>query len=171
MARPHRTFGRSGGATRQVTWVAPADQGYVAVAAGTAVILSSFDANVNNMPKPTIVRTRGVVSVKPAVGTDIEIVGAIGVGIVSDEAFTAGVASIPGPWSEADWDGWFVWRSFAFSQTQLDATGSLLNSIQIEIDSKAMRKQSENYTMVTLAESQAAAFEISTNLRTLFKLS
>jgi len=40
-----------------------------------------------------------------------------------------------------------------------------------EVDSKAMRKVGENEVLVTIAESQGGAFNISTPLRTLVKFS
>ena len=39
-----------------------------------------------------------------------------------------------------------------------------------EVDSKAMRKVSANETIVTMAQSQQGAFDISASLRTLVKL-
>jgi len=170
MPRPHRTFG-SRGPRRQTTWIGPADQGYITIGAGAKVIIASFDPAANGMNKPTVVRTRGMVSVNPVIAGDAQIVGAYGIGIVSDEAFAAGVAAVPGPINDADWGGWFVWRSFAFTQAQLDATGSLIQSVQMDVDSKAMRKMSTNETVVLVAESQAVGFEISMGLRLLFKLS
>jgi len=169
VARPHTRFG--GGPKRQVTWFGPADQAYITVGAGAKVLLSSLDPGTAGLPKPTIVRSRGVVSINPVTAADAQIVGAFGIAIVSDQALAAGIASIPGPLNDSGWDGWFVWRSFAFTQTQLDATGSLIQSIQLEIDSKAMRKVSDNESLVAVAESQAVAFEIYDGVRTLFKLS
>ena len=102
---------------------------------------------------------------------DAEIVGAFGIAIVSDQAAAAGAASIPGPWSNADWDGWFVWEGFAMSLQFSDATGVFLDSVQSVIDSKAMRRVGDNDTIVAMCESQAVAFEIACPLRQLFKLS
>jgi len=103
--------------------------------------------------------------------TDVEITGAFGLAIVSDQAFAAGVASVPGPFSQADWDGWFVWRSFDYALEAGDATGFRLISINQEVDSKAMRKISDNETIVLVAESQNNGLRISLPLRLLFKLS
>ena len=94
--------------------------------------------------------------------------------VVSDQAVAAGIASIPGPFSEAFWDGWFVWRSFTWDYDFKDATGAQVTTIGsavFEVDSKAMRKVSENETIVIVAESQSGAFGISTPLRVLLKLS
>ena len=174
MASRNRFPQRSrGSAKRRTTWVGPADQGYIDVAAGAKVIIGTFDAVAQGLNKPTVVRTRGEVSITPAAGiiTDIEIVGAYGLALVSDQAVAAGVASVPGPFADADWDGWFVWRSFHYTQEAAGTVASLmLQSVQQEVDSKAMRIVSENETIVLVAESQAQAFRISMPLRLLMKL-
>ena len=169
MRRPHRSFGK--GPKRQVTWAGPADQAYVAVAGNTKVLVASFTPSGAGMEKPTLIRTRGQVSVKPqASSADLELAGAIGIGVVSDQALTIGITAIPGPFTDADWDGWAMWRSFAHSFELQDATASLLFDWSFEVDSKGMRKLSENESLVFVAESQSGAFEIAAPLRTLFKL-
>jgi len=169
MARPrgHRNFG-SRGQRRLTQWIGPADQGYVNVASAGATLISS----VQFVEQQTVVRMRGQVSVKPQVqGADLDVVGAIGVGIVTEEAFTAGIASIPEPFSDADWGGWFVWRSFSYHMQFNDLTGVGWLDWNFEVDSKAMRKVSPNERVVIIVESQVGAFVVSTPLRMLVKLS
>ncbi len=164
--------GRHGGPRRQTTWIGPADQAYLAVAADVNFIHSSFDPAANGIVKPTVVRTRGAFSFKinTNLTADAEIVGAYGCCVVSDQAFAAGAASIPSPFDDASWDGWFVWRAFAFSFRFDDSTGFLIDSLQQEIDSKAMRKVTENETIVTMIHSLGAG-EVAMPIRTLLKLS
>jgi len=121
----------------------------------------------------TIIRNRGVVVVKPqSFGADVDVLGAFGVGIVSAEAFAAGVASVPSPYLDADWAGWMVWRTFAFHFEFASAlTIALPANISFEVDSKAMRKIGPNEVLVYVAESQAGALSIFDGLRTLIKLS
>ncbi len=155
--------------SRLTQWIGPADQGYVSVASAGATIISSA-----SFEEPlTIMRSRGNVSIQPgSFAADLNVVGAFGVAIVTTEAFTAGIASIPEPFSDADWGGWFVWRSFSMHLDVQSAVGFDVNSaLQFEVDSKAMRKVSQNETLVTIAESREGAFDISANLRTLIKLS
>lgn len=168
MARRHNFSGPRSGRKRLAQWLAPAVQGYTAVAATGATILAfaSFEEPL------TIVRTRGQISVRPTVATaDLDIVGAFGAAIVSTEAFTAGIASVPEPFSDADWGGWYVWRSFAYSMEFGTAVGVERLSWDFEVDSKAMRKLSSNETIVFVAESIVGAFSITSSLRTLLKLS
>jgi len=173
MAHPRSNFRRvaTRATKRQVTWVPPADQGYVAVAGSGATLIASFDPFASGFIKPTVVRTRGQVSVQlAAYSGDLSIVGAIGMGVVSDQAFGIGITAIPEPFDEAGWDGWFVWRSFSYRYEFHTAASSLKASWDFEVDSKAMRKISDNETIVIVAQSQSGAFEISTPLRLLFKI-
>ena len=160
------------GQRRQVTWVGPADQGFVNVSNGGKTLIASFDPAASSLPKPTLVRTRGAVMVTPQVHTaDLEIIGAFGVCVVSDQAFAAGAASIPGPFDESDWDGWVVWRSFNRLLEFVSGVGIIWHHEDIQVDSKAMRKISDNETLVFMAQSQGGAFQISMPLRLLLKLS
>ncbi len=70
-----------------------------------------------------------------------------------------------------EWDGWFVWRSFAMKIDSVTQTGVFRSSWTQEVDSKAMRKVTDNETCVVVAESQSGAFQISMPLRVLLKLS
>ena len=170
MARPRgfqRSF-RGARSGRLTSWIGPPDQAYVNVASAASVIISSagFEEPV------TVMRTRGRVSILPQTeAADAIIIGAVGMAIVSTEAFAAGVASIPSPFRDADWGGWFVWRTFAFRFTFADATGFIEEGAGFEVDSKAMRKVTANETLVVIAESQSGAFALFDGTRNLIKLS
>ncbi len=164
--RPHRSF-QMQRSSRLTQWLGPAFQGYVSVASGGATLISTatFEDPV------TLMRSRGMVSITPtAVSADLDLVGAFGVGIVSAEAAAAGVASMPEPYSDSDWGGWVVWRSFAYHFEFATAAAVNYPRFDFEVDSKAMRKISASETIVTIAESVTGAFEISSNLRRLIKL-
>jgi len=165
-ARMHRQFGKSPG--RLTTWIGPADQAYITVAAGATVLLAflSFEEPL------TVIRTRGAVSVRPTdPSVNAACVGAFGVGIVSAEALAIGVSAIPGPFSSADWGGWLVWRSFAFHWDVTTDVGRAITSLALEIDSKAMRKVDANSALVVVVESQAVGFDVFDGTRHLLKLS
>ena len=167
-----RQFTRSArGACRKTAWVAPADQAFVAVATGAKVIVASFDPGLLD-PSPTIIRTRGQVSYFPNnAGADISVVGAFGVGIVSQEAFAIGITAVPGPFDSADWGGWLAWGSYSSRQEFSDTTGIFQSSWQIDVDSKGMRKVATNETLILVWESQSGAVDVLMPLRTLWKLS
>ncbi len=153
---------------RKSTWVGSADQGFIAVGGGASVINQSLALADGE----TVVRVRGVLSVKPSVYTaDVDIVGAMGFALVSNQALAAGAASIPGPWTNNASDLWFVWMPFAF-RFEVGATAevSFPASVQLPIDSKAMRKGDAGETIAVMVESQAAALEASVAFRLLLKL-
>ncbi len=172
MAR-RRTFPGHRGPKRLVNWVGPAQQGFVSVSTGNAVIVASFDAEANGMKRPTVVRTRGQIAVAPVVGVtaDVDIIGAVGACIVTDNAFGIGISAIPFPFDDAGWEGWFMWRSFSMRFEANAALTAHINQIEFEIDSKGMRKINSDETLVIVAQSEAGAYGISTPLRFLMKLS
>ncbi len=120
-------------------------------------------------------RTRGEVGIVPqSFAADVTVGGAFGVCIVSDEAFAAGTASIPRPFDDANWGGWFMWQSFFGVFEFADATGRVglnANTLRYQVDSKAMRKVGQNETVVLMCESQTGAFDIAMHLRLLFLMS
>ncbi len=163
---------RGGGRKRQSIWIGPADQGAVAVSTGASTIVASFDPDANSLLAPTIVRTRGIVSVSGSFAADLTISGALGVCIVTDEAFAAGAGSIPRPFDDAGWGGWLAWRSFFTVNEFIDGTGFQADANHyFDIDSKAMRKVAPNETVVLMCESQAGALNCAMHLRLLFLLS
>ena len=156
---------------RQTVWIGPADQPQAAVASNTSVVVASFDASAAGFDKATLVRTRGVFLHRPsAYSVDLAYQGAFGIGIVSDDAFAIGTTAIPGPFTDSDWGGWFVWRSFGYFLENGSNIGLLRGHESLEIDSKAMRKIGPNETMVVMCESQAGAFSIWDGTRHLLKL-
>jgi len=139
-----------------------------AIGANASVLMETNATLINT----TIIRTRGLLTTLPQVfSADLNIIGAFGIGIVSDQAAAAGAASIPGPWTDKDWDGWFVWLPFSWRFEVTDDVGRLIASVSTEIDSKAMRKVGANETVVVMAESQGAALNVSNPFRMLVKLS
>ncbi len=172
MANGRRRFvggARTRAPRRRSLWVGYADQSFIAVGAGLKVVISNF--TLATLDSLTVIRNRGVLSVNStAVAIDQNIVGAYGIGIVTQQAFAAGVASMPGPWTDSDWDGWMVLLPISFRYDITTDVGRLITTVNTEIDSKAMRKMEANETLVAIAESQAIAFDVSAPVRTLVKL-
>ena len=163
-----RSFVGRGRAHRRLTeWSSLAAQGYVTVAAAGATLISS----VSFEDPGTIIRSRGIISVKPTThNSDQDFHGAFGIGLVSAEALAVGVTALPEPFSDADWGGWMVWQPFSFNWDFSDLTGQRFGSIQMAIDSKAMRKVEPSSAMVFVAESFGGAFSITEQVRLLLKL-
>ena len=107
---------------------------------------------------------------------------AFGICIVSENAFGIGVTAIPSPIADIEWDGWFVYRTFALVSADAVAAASvshsgsspLLWSARFDIDSKAMRKFKESDVMVGVIEFQSeigtATVDATLNTRILSKL-
>ena len=119
-------------------------------------ILGSGLVLAAGMDVATIVRTRGYLfaGITGAGAALDSFHCAFGVAIVSTEAFVAGVASIPGPLTELDWNGWMVHQTFKVMQKTTISDdnfgpGTLYTS---EVDSKAMRKFNDNETLVAVLE-------------------
>ena len=134
----------------------PADATSSSLAASTAVL----DATAVPVAEgETIVRVRGEI----IVGSDQAAVnerwaGALGFCIASDQAVTAGIASLPTPYSDQDFDGWFVHRYFGGEFLFLDSTGvqGLGRMDRFAFDSKAMRKFAQGQTLCVIVENGAA---------------
>ena len=109
-------------------------------------------------------------------------IGAFGIGMVTDQAFTAGIASIPGPLNDDEWDGWLYHSYFALHASA--AIGDVVSAaddfpnvqaaaLRLEIDSKAMRKTKRGMVMVAAVEVEEtgdAVLQWFFNCRQLFKL-
>jgi len=101
---------------------------------------------------------------------------AVGVGVVSNDAFAIGVTAVPHPISDAGWNGWMYHRFFdahAITGTIADGVNGPAIAGRFEIDSKAMRKLPENttlYAIVEVVEAGTAQLNVFFESRVLFKL-
>jgi hypothetical protein len=75
--------------------------------------------------------------------------GALGMAIVSENAFDAGVGSLPHPIADVGWGGWIWFRQFSLISSVVMDTGTTSEAglvlpsgaaLRIEIDAKAQRK-------------------------------
>jgi len=129
-------------------------------------------------PQATIVRIRGLVTftLQAASGIGDGFQGALGFGVMTTAAFTAGVASIPTPVTEAEWDGWMFHQFFdvrAVTATIADGSNAVGNVFRMPIDTKAMRIIGDSQTLVPVievVESGTASMEMQGETRLLLKL-
>ncbi len=105
-------------------------------------------------------RTRGVLGVYSDQSAAMEEqIGALGFIVVTDLAAAAGAASIPGPVTDANDDGWFVWMPFT-QQCAVTVGGSAVNSNppgNWHFDSKAMRRVEEGFVVAIMVENGGGA--------------
>ena len=103
----------------------------------------------------TIRRTRGLISVSSdQIAAAEDQVGAFGLMKVNDIAAAVGAASIPGPFTDGNDDGWFVHQFFCQRGSAVVASGDL--SVQYEIDSKGMRTIEEGFSIAVMIENASA---------------
>jgi len=156
---------------RATQWLQSAiDTGSTSLAAGAAVLDQSFAFG----EKATIVRTRGRLWVKSdQIASTEEPFGAIGLAVVTDQAFAIGVTAVPTPITDASSDNWFLWEPWQASMvaaTQVGFSGDSWTGY--ELDSKAMRKVDDGDTVVVVLENTSGAHgcEFIVTFRMLVKL-
>jgi len=146
------------------------------VASTTILQGSGAQAGVDGV---TIVRTRGHLS---ALLTAVAAANegfhcAIGICVVTVDAFTVGVTAVPNPIADMSWDGWLYHRFFdvhSISGTIADGVNAGTVGINFEVDSKAMRKIGINEVVVAtleVIENGTAVMEVYFDTRILVKLS
>jgi len=132
------------------------------VADGTKVLLGSF-ALSNPGINETIRRTRGrilVMSDQASIAESVQF--AFGMMVVSDLALAAGAASIPGPITDRQDDGWFVWEGIPSLITSTDGSGAFGQmTYGLPFDSKAMRKNVEGFGVAIMGEAIGGGTECS----------
>jgi len=80
---------------------------------------------------------------------------AVGLCIVSDEAAAVGVTAIPRPYGDAESDFWFTHEFWAAPISRADSTGFAKVDSRVILDSKGMRKMSEDQTIALVIENAA----------------
>ena len=151
MARRRAPAARRGGEKIvNYTW-SSFSQIKLTLAANTKVLLGFFFLETGF--EETLVRVRGTMTVVTDQAAAVEEqIGAFGMIRVTDRAIAAGAASIPGPGTDADDDGWFVWVPFA----QLSGSAALGPGEPIMIDSKAQRIVREGQQLAVMVENLSA---------------
>jgi len=164
MARVNRFSSRIRSQKRRVGWNAgplTSVGGQVIAASAGSIAATGAAFQLDGL---TTVRLRGelLMYLTESSVKDGGFVGAFGVGIVTNAAFTAGAASVPTPITEESWDGWLYHRYFSLLSTSViadtvsssDDFGNAVTSVlRLEVDSKAMRKGA-------IDEVQFAAIEV-----------
>jgi len=144
---------------RTVTWDAGPSSTIVSVT-GASKNLFTTGIALNAEAETTIVRTRGEIFMQldlvTAAGDGFN--GAVGLGIVTSDAFGAGTAAVPGPFGDPSWDGWFFHQYWTLRGIAAQSQGADVpinapgGTLRIPIDSKAMRKFKSNETIFGMIE-------------------
>ena len=163
---------RRGQRPRTTTWTANTDGTESTIAAASKVLVANFAFG----GPITVMRVRGLLTWRSdQVTADESVIGAFGMCVVTENAITAGVASIPGPFTNADDDVWFV-HQFVYDRWEFQSGtgvhGGFTTHVQYDLDSKAMRKGEDGQSVAVVWENGHSTFgAIATdNFRMLFKL-
>ena len=174
---PYRSGRAAGSSRRRTEWTAGPLNSTVVSSTSSGALLVSTAQEANEAT--TVVRIRGEIALWLPVVTTIGdgfINFAAAIGIVSADAFTAGVASVPAPLADPDWGGW-LWYHAGASLIGFETTEVLrgpIGAVRIPIDTKAMRKMSPNEAIFGIVEFGTevgtATVSFVMNTRMLFKL-
>ena len=166
------------GPRRKTAWQqGPEAVGFSLTATGSA-LWGATGASMASGREVTLVRTRGqahiVMDAWDSVGAGFR--GALGIAMATPEAIAVGITAVKTPLADVDWDGW-LWHSMfdvrAITAAESEATNATSVHQRIEIDSKAMRKISDEMVLfgaVEVVEAGISSVDIWANTRCLVKL-
>ena len=99
-------------------------------------------ASVSPTTSLTVVRLRGRLQVQLLTASEVGggFCGAFGIGLATAAAVAAGTTAVPTPIVEQEWDGWLFWTPVQIIATATDEFTGPSASLNIEVDTKAMRK-------------------------------
>ena len=152
-AQRRSSFPLTRGQRRRTGWeIGPeASAAVVVSAAGKSAWPGGTASALDGM---TLVRIRGQFLIY-VVTADVVNAGfpyAVGMCMVTEDAFAVGVTAIPDPFTDNGWDGWIWYHSgfiFAGSATEDEFVGRAGSSLErVVVDSKAMRKWPEENVLV-----------------------
>jgi len=149
-----------------------------AILSGTVSISSSSSAILGVGAETlvdghTLVRIRGNLTafLTAATSAGDGFIANVGIGIVTAEAFAVGITACPLPQADLDWDGW-LWMQTIVLRPQSFASGRS-GIIDVEIDSKSMRKLNTGDTIFFAVEGDetgTAVLTFAADTRVLVKL-
>ncbi len=138
-----------------------------------SVILDSSLTTAEKAKRPfTITRLVGSLWVQSDQAVAVEVpFGAWGLIVVMETAVTAGVASLPLPYSQAENDGWFAHQFFAAEGAASTNVGQHLE--RFEFDFRSQRKVEEGMDIAVVVQNGSATDDMRyvSSFRMLIKLS
>ena len=156
MAGKRFSRGISRGARRMSSWFDIVPANATMAASGGTVLHALTTAEKAKRPF-TVVRTHLVLSAisDQLIASELSI-GAYGLCVVTDQAIGQGVASVPTPVTDASSDQWFVHQWLMANFNFSSAIGTQADAGHIwTVDSKAMRKVTEDQDIIGVAEFSA----------------
>ena len=153
---PRRQMARARtGARPNRGWSTTAFQAYTVIPAASKVLLGSFTLTNPGIDIICLRAIGGVSVASDQAGADEAQVGAVGLIIVTDIALAAGIASIPGPFTDGADDGWFVHQHYS-RRGSVPVTGEQ-TAQWFPIDSKGKRIQSGTGEVIAIVGENGSA--------------
>ncbi len=145
----------------------------ISFTSSSQAILGSGVTPIN--PNLTIIRIHGTVNIALRVA-DASLSGfnyAMGIGVVTLDAFTAGIGSVPKPFDDISWPGW-MWHHMGALHSPVGALVQDMGAQKVlNFESKSMRKLRLNEVLmwvVQVGESGASTIDFEGATRVLVKL-
>ena len=112
---------------------------FVVVTNSKAALSANLDAIFENLGQPTLMRIRGEVKMF-ATGGVVNDDCTLGLGICLANNLATTAAVLPGPITDSDFP--WIWHSFSSFRRQTIETSDtpVINTLRLQIDSKAMRR-------------------------------
>ena len=149
-------------------WTGAIEAAPTTIPAGSKVLLSSFTLSNANIDE-TVLRTVGGLAIASDQAASAESqIGAFGLIRVSEAAIAIGITAIPGPVTDTDDDGWFVYVPFAQTVDFRTAAGYALYTRWYGFDSKAKRVFEEGVRVAVVAENAHATHGL--NITAVFRM-
>ena len=126
-------------------------------------ITAITEAVLENFPTPTLVRTRGGLTVYADDSSTPGSFGVIGAGLMIVTASAVAAGGVPSPLVDPGND-WFWWDSFSVGSAAADVIGEEVTVHRKVIDSKAMRKVGSNEVVILVTELQTCEGTMVVNL-------
>ncbi len=152
--RSGRVF-RGGRSVRESLWLFVTETSTALAAANTAVLINSLNAAALALTPFTVVRTRGIWSVRSdqTAATEQQMVG-LGSAVVSSQASAIGVTAVPTPMTDLGSDLWYMIELWASTFVVNSAIGTEVYQSKA-YDSRAMRKVEEGQDLVFVLENSS----------------
>ena len=164
-----RSFVR--GPRKATDWSASSVATALVTLAGSSVVLLEIFVPISG--GETLIRTRGFFTYgSDQAAANENIIGAVGIGVVSEQAATVGITAVPHPDTDSAWGGW-LWHHYFAARIEVGSAVGFdpLMQQNIVIDSKAMRKVGDSERLVVVVEnSSATGMRFSTAMRLLSKI-
>jgi len=111
------------------------------------------EAQLENFPTPTLVRSRGRINAYTDGSSTPASFGVVGLGliVVTASAAAVGVTAFPTPLTDLGSD-WLWWDSVSVGSSTTDVIGETITVDRLSVDSKAMRKIGNNMVVLLVAE-------------------